>query len=761
VTVAGLPVHHYKEGDRLAEAYAMVSLVGQGYARQIEVARAFGCDVRTVRRHQRRFAEGGLAALGRPSGYPGGRPRVTLVRDETVSQWKAEGMPNREIARQLGIDEKAVRKTLRRLGWTAATQGVLPFESADPKVSGAAAEGEATACEKPAGDKPNGGGQPGEECERSADPNLSGVGAGEADPAPSSADWDPADRSADRLLACMGVLDDAAAVFRPGTGVPGAGVLLAVPALLASGVLDAAREVYGSLGPAFYGLRTTLITFLLMALLRIKRPEGLKEHSPAQLGRLLGLDRAPEVKTLRSKLARLAALGRATDFGRALAERRVASRGHVMGFLYLDGHVRVYHGQRRIPKTHVTRMRLAMPATTDYWVNDAEGEPLFVVSTEANRGLVTTLPPLLAEVRRLVGERRVTVVFDRGGWSPRLFATMVTQGFDVLTYRKGRVHRIPRSRFTQHEAIIEGRPVRYVLADTGTRLRSGLRLRQVTRLGDDGHQTHIVTSRRDLPAIEVAYRMFERWRQENFFKYLREEYALDALVDYGVEPSDPTRDVPNPIRAALDAELHKVKVELASLQATYGAAALSNREHSRPTMRGFKIANAGLGHQLLDTMRKVADLEHRRAAVPRRVPVQQVSPGDIVKLATEAKHITDLVKMVAYQAESDLCRLVEPHYRRADDEARTFVQSAIAATGDLEIAADTLVVRLDPLSAPHRTTALIAICADLSATHTRFPGSTLHLRFEVKPPPPSSPAFPGPRPTQPQPPPEPDISHQG
>jgi hypothetical protein len=88
-----------------------------------------------------------------------------------------------------------------------------------------------------------------------------------------------------------------------------------------------------------------------------------------------------------------------------------------------------------------------------------------------------------------------------------------------------------------------------------------------------------------------------RWRQENFFTYLREEYALDALVDCGVEPSDPTRDVPNPIRAALDAELHKVKVELASLQATYGAAALPNREHSRPTMRGFKIANAGLGHQ--------------------------------------------------------------------------------------------------------------------------------------------------------------------
>jgi hypothetical protein len=384
-----------------------------------------------------------------------------------------------------------------------------------------------------------------------------------------------------------------------------------------------------------------------------------------------------------------------------------------------------------------------------------------VVTTEANRGLVKMLPTLLAEVRRLVGERRVTVVFDRGGWSPKLFATMIKGGFDVLTYRKGRARRIPKHRFTRHEATIEGRPVRYTLADTGTRLRSGLRLRQVTRLADDGHQTHIVTSRRDLPAVEVAYRMFERWRQENFFKYLREEYALDALVDYAVEPADPTRDVPNPVRASLDAQLHKAKAELATMQSTYGAAALFNQERRRPTMRGFKIANAGLGRQVLVALRKVADIERRRAAVPRRVPVQQVSPGEVVKLATEAKHLTDLLKMLAYQAESDLCRLVEPHYRRADDEARTLVQSAIAASGDLEIVDDTLVVRLNPLSAPHRTAALAAICADLSATRTRFPGSSLRLRFEVKPPPPQSPAFPGPcqRPTPPAP--KPDIPPEG
>jgi len=228
-------------------------------------------------------------------------------------------------------------------------------------------------------------------------------------------DHDPADRSGDRLLARLGLLEDAAPLFGASTGVPGVGVLLAMPALVDSGVFSVAREIYGSLGPAFYGLRTTLVTLLLMALFRVKRPEGLKERSPGQLGQVLGLDRAPEVKTLRGKLARLAAQGCSVELGRALARRRVATRGHALGFLYVDGHVRAYHGGREIPKTHVTRLRISMPATTDYWVHDALSEPLFVVPTEANRGLVKMLPAVLAEVRELVGERRVNVVFDRGG----------------------------------------------------------------------------------------------------------------------------------------------------------------------------------------------------------------------------------------------------------------------------------------------------------------------------------------------------------
>src|SRR3989449_4530752 len=318
-----------------------------------------------------------------------------------------------------------------------------------------------------------------------------------------------------------------------------------------------------------------------MALWRIKRPEALKEYSPADLGRVLGLDRAREVKTLRRKLARLAAGGRAAQFGQALAQQRVALRRAALGFLYTDGHVRVYHGQYTLPKAHVARMRISLPATSDYWVNDSAGDPLFVVTAEANAGLVKMLPGILIQVRALVGKRRVTAVFDRGGYSPKLFQQIIAANFDLLTYRKGRYARISRKRFRTRRTRRDGQTLTYVLADQEVRLRQGkLRLRQVTRLMDNGHQTPILTSRRDLPAAQVAYRMFDRWRQENFFKYLREEYPLDPLVERPTVPDDATREVPNPAWAAADSKLRQAWSQLDRLQAEYGLEAWTNVERS-------------------------------------------------------------------------------------------------------------------------------------------------------------------------------------
>jgi hypothetical protein len=208
---------------------------------------------------------------------------------------------------------------------------------------------------------------------------------------------------------------------------------------------------------------------------------------------------------------------------------------------------------------------------------------------------------------------------------------------------------------------------------------------------------------------------------------------LDALVDYGVVADNPTREVPNPKWNALNARLREARAELAGLQAQYGRLAFGNPEARRPTMRGFKIAQGKLGRALRAATRRLSAVLAQRAAVPKRVPVQDLFAEEVVKLAPERKHLTSLIKMLAYQAETERVRLVAPHDSRVEDEGRTLIQSALAAPADLEVTDKELCVRIAPLSSAHRTRAIAALCEELNRTPTCFPGTRLRLRYAVGP----------------------------
>jgi len=347
---------------------------------------------------------------------------------------------------------------------------------------------------------------------------------------------------------------------------------------------------------------------------------------------------------------------------------------------------------------------------------------------------VAMLPVILREIRGLVGKRRVTVVFDRGGWSPKLFSEMIDGGFDILTYRKGKWRRIARSQFATHTKRIEGRKISYELNDKPIRLLGRkLRLRQVTRLREEKHQTAVVTSRWDLSAVEVAYRMFERWRQENFFKYQREEYAIDALVDYATEAEDPDRLVANPARRKMEKQLAKARAELRKIEAMHGKLAQKNRNRDRLSGRRVKLTRSELKAQLRQAQRRVERLLSRRDRLPKRVAVKALEGDPLVRLSRERKHLTNCIKMVAYQAESDLLALVRPHYARADQEGRTLIVSALQNAADVEVNEENkeLRVMLLPLSSAHRTKAIAAMCKELDSMKVRFPGSHLRMRFGV------------------------------
>jgi transposase len=688
---SGVPLFVHRADDPVGRRVAAGQLMALGLVRQDELSAVFHVHRSTLYRQQRKLETHGiLGVVDGPRG-PRGPHRFTAAKRRRVEALLNTGVSIRQAAPRVGVTEGTIRHAIRR--------------------------GELRAATPPAEPAPVG---PRTRSERDVQ-GVGGVGV---------------HRHTERALARGGQLVEAAPRFVAAEGVRFGGALLALPALVTLGLLDAGGHVYGGLKRGFYGLRATLLLLAFMALLRIRTPEQLQAQPPGELGMLLGLDRAPEVKTLRRKLGELAARRQATAFSQRLAERWVRDHADAVGLLYIDGHVRPYHGTAHtLPEAYVTRRRLCMPATTDIWVNQIDAQPLFVVTAPANDDLIGMLRrAILPEVRRLVGARRVTVVFDREGWSPKFFRDLVAQDFDVLTYRKGPYAAWPPAEFHTVAAVVDGRGVRYELAERPVEVLPGLVMREIRRLCTNDHQTAILTTRRDLPREVVAYRMFERWTQENFFRYMRQHFALDALVTYAAEPADPGRTIPNPQRKALAKERAAVRVELTGLEQAYGQKALANPEGKRPTMRGFKIAEGALGQQIRAHQAHARELTAAIAALPKRVPVSEVLPdADIVKLAPEAKHLTDTIKMVAYRAETALVQCLAPHYARTEDEGRALLREILTSSADIipDLEAKCLRVRVHALANPRSNDALAKLCETLNALQLQYPGTDLRLAYEA------------------------------
>ena len=409
--VHGLATFAWDAGDEAGRRLAAVQLWKLKAATQAQVAEAFGVIPVSVWRWERALAAGGVAGLVPDRKGPRRASKLTPGVVARIRELDGQGLGKAGIAAVAGVSESSVRNVLRPAG------GAATGPAADPAAGGQAAAGQETA----------GGHQ-------EALLVLP----------------DPVARDAERALARFGLLGEGAApVFTPGARYPLAGLLLALPALEGTGLLECARATYGRVRNGFYGLEVMLVVLVFLALLREPRAEGATRVPPAALGRVLGLDRAPEVKTIRRKLGELAAAGQAADLIMALARHHAAARGGPLGFLYADGHARAYFGTRQVQKMHVARLKFPGPATEETWVTDAAGDPVFMVIAEPSQSLAGQLRGLLPQLRQVVGEgRRVTVCFDRGGWSPALFADITGAGFDLLTYRKGPVADLPGSAFT-------------------------------------------------------------------------------------------------------------------------------------------------------------------------------------------------------------------------------------------------------------------------------------------------------------------------
>jgi hypothetical protein len=353
---------------------------------------------------------------------------------------------------------------------------------------------------------------------------------------------------------------------------------------------------------------------------------------------------------------------------------------------------------------------------------------------------------LLPDLRQIAGDgRRVTVCFDRGGWSPALFADINGAGFDLLTYRKGPAPDLPASAFTKLSCADDrGREHEYDLTDTtvtlditeGPRKGQSVSLRQVTRRvparRGQTRQVHTLTSRTDLPAGQVCWRMSSRWREENYFRYARTHFALDALDSYAATPDDRTGLSRTPRRRPPPPAPEPPGVITTAEAARHaGLLKLRSPAPGHPVIIANQALNT-INAPVEAAWRELDEAEDAAAAVPARIRLGDLAP-DMVRLDVETKQITHAIRMAAYNSEITLARALHGRYARAGDEACALLREALTISGDIQPSPGQLLVRLDPLTAPRRTHALAALCQQLSTARARYPGTDLILRYEVKP----------------------------
>jgi transposase len=702
------PVYSHKANDVRMFRVVTSQLIHSGTCRQVDIIQTFGVSKRSVIRALNKFRKGGVEAFfTRRKGRRGGTILTSEVLEKARNMLEL-GYSRREVAEELKIRYDTLRKAINdgRLHEPDRINTAI-IKSTRNAIDTAAAEEMGVACT----------------------------------------------RVPDRVLASVGKCLGATVQFETCLDVPKGGVLCALPTLLLNGLLDGAEEHLGRL-TGYYTTFHILLLLALMALCRIKTTEKLRGHAPGEFGKLLGLDRIPEVRCLRSKMDELSAEEKAEKWAAYISGYWMQSNPESVGTLYIDGHVRVYHGRlTKLPRRYVSRERLCLRGVTDYWVNDSVGRPFFVVEKAIDPGLLQTLrndivPRLLAEVpdqptKMELAENpflfRFILVFDREGYSPAFFGEMwIKHRIACLTYHKHPDDPWPENWFTTHnETMPGGEVVEMKLCEMGSRVGSGkdaIWMREIRKLTDSGHQTSIISTAFETPRTKLAVSMFSRWCQENFFNYMMQHFDIDVIMEYGTTEFPGTEEVINPVWRELNRLRNSLQNKLRYRQARF----------TEMTMHPETDENPEKYHKWLrkkaNLLEEVENYEHELEIVKlnlkdtkKHIPWRELEEEDkFFRLLPGRKRLMDTIRMIAYRAETAMVSLITgPNIDSST--ARRILQDLFVTEADIipDPVTKILKIRVHNASRMVVNKALHQLFEKLNQAEIEYPGTDLRIVYEL------------------------------
>jgi hypothetical protein len=713
------PLFQHPENERRSFRMFTAQLICLGACRQVDIVRAFGVSKNSVIRSVNTYRAGGVNAFYAPRAARGASvmtPKVTAHAQQLLGAGWSPG----EVAEQLGLKLDTLRKAIQ--------QGRLTKPS--PPQPGESAPEDAPVAQPPsASDKST----------RAVEDATAEMGTA-------------CTRPDERVLAAFGFLSGASTRFETCRDVSFGGVLCALPALAENGLF---RHIHTCLRQlrGYYSTLHVIVLLAHMALCRIKAVEQLQYQPPGELGKLLGLDRVPEVRCLRYKLAALSIDDGPEKWAGLLSRDWLEAAPELAGALYVDGHVRLYHGSlTALPKRYVARQRLCLRGTTDYWVNDVLGQPFFAVSRPIDHGLLEALrsdivPRLLKEVpgqptaAELEADRyraRFVILFDREGYSPEFFKEMwQTHRIACITYHKYPKDDWPTSEFVEIETTLPGgERVSLKLAERGTWIgdrKCGLWVREVRKLTTSGHQVSLISTAYGESARQDSVRLFSRWSQENFFHYMMQHFAIDLLNEYGTEEIPETkRPVVNPRWRELDRQKRSVKSKLTHRQARFAALTL-HPESDESALAKWEKHKAELVEEIEQLEHELRGIEDQLKTTPSHLDWDKLPKSEkFQRLAPSRKQLVDTVKMIAYRAETALASIVREELARTDD-ARSLLRDLFCSEADLtpDLEKRVLGVQVHPMSNPRSNRAIAHLLEHLNGAEFTYPGTNLQLVYTI------------------------------
>lgn len=732
------PIFCHAEGDLAGQRMAAVQLAERDGVTQVAVAEALQISPVTLNRWVQAYREHGTAGLDRLSAP---RPRTALhpEQQQSAANLLHAGRSLRSVAVELGVN----RETLRQY----KQSGDLP----QPQAAAAPAAGGAADADAEPEAEPAEAAQPEAEADAPGALERTARDARDAEAPMGRATRDVAGR----VLASLGLGALRTPRFEHLAALPWGGLLVLLPTLLQNGLLRHVN-LLPPLRKAFYNVADVLLlAFLLLA--RQRTAQSLATQAPGEWGALLGLDRVPDVKTFRAKLRELAADEAAVRaWQAALAKDWMQDKPEAAATVCFDGHVQTYSGQGRLARHFVSRQNATMPAAASYWLNALGGQPFVCVHVDVDKGLVQTLrDDVLPELRARgclpakgpdltelgAGPPALTVVFDREGWSPALFAELEREGVACLTWRKGAKEPWPRSWFTAHDVqvavpggerhasvLLAERPLKWTPKRGGT-----VELREIRRLDANGRQVAMVTTHRGWSTAAAAGAMLSRWSHENYFRVMKQDFGLDRMPEYAVEPLDADSAVPNPERRRLE----RLIDDLDTTRQRRHEQARQATASGDPELAAQREAEA-------KQLRAAATAARtQRWRYPPHVAAGELAAGDrLERLAQPLRLLYATVRMLAYRAETHLLDRIGPdggHGRRPQPtphrQPRQVLQALYATPATLrpDPEGGRLHVELLHLANPALERAVAPLLAHLNATATRFPGTDLQLHYSLGP----------------------------